>query len=82
MPQKHTALPDHVPELGYVLISVGMDTDGEALGYEVEGISPEAALGYLTALSDLIRDEIRFGWYQSPVGDEEDEEDEDDGLHP
>lgn len=77
MPDKYTALPDHVPEMGYVLISVGMDEDGEGMAYEVEGISPEAAVGYLTVLTDLLRDQMRFQWYTA-VSD--DEEEDDDGL--
>jgi len=55
-----SALPDDVVETGYVLISVGLDESGVAVGYDYEGLPPEQAIGYLIAFSDILREESKL----------------------
>lgn len=78
MTERRSALPDEVPETGYVLISVGIDEGGIAMAYNYDGLTPEAAIGYLTSVTDLIRDDIRFAWQAARMEAFDDEDDEDD----
>lgn len=57
-----TALPDNVAEVASVHISVGMGEDGTGCAYEYDGLSPEAAIGYLTTVVDQLRQEVRDRW--------------------
>lgn len=77
MPGDRSALPDNIPETGFILISVGLDEGGIAMSYRYDGLSPESAIGYLTTVTDLMRDEVRFAWHAAMVEDFEDDEDDD-----
>lgn len=72
-------LPDTAPEIGRILISVGLAPEGGiAVAYKVTDLSPEAAVGYLITTSDLLREKVKDAWYVSEAV--EDEEDDEDGL--
>lgn len=44
-----------------------LDEDGEhKTAYDIDGMSIEAALGYLVAVSDRIREEKKFDWDTCP----------------
>lgn len=77
MTDRRSALPDDIPETGYIIISVGVDADGVAMAYSYEGLAPESAIGYLVSVTDLMRDEVRFAW-QAARMEAFDEDDEDD----
>lgn len=80
MPGDRSALPESIPETGFVLISVGLDEDGIAMAYKFDGLSPESAIGYLTTVTDLMRDDVRFAWHaarQEAYDDADDDFDED-----
>lgn len=57
-----TTLPDDVVEVGSVHIAVGMGEDGTGCAYEYDGLSPEAAIGYVTTVLDQLREEVRGRW--------------------
>lgn len=68
-------LPDDVPEVGFVYISLGLDAEGgPAVAWDYDGVSIEAAIGHLIALSDILRDQNREDW--EPLEDLELDEDE------
>lgn len=71
-------LPPDVPEIGYIIIQLGLREDGPVAAYDYSGIEPEAAIGYLTTFSDMIRDDLRMGWRWVEVSPEDDEDEEDD----
>lgn len=72
-------LPPEVPEIGYVIIQIGLREDGVVAAYDYSGIEPEAVIGYLTAFSDMVRDDLRAGWTAVEfIPDEEDEDEETD----
>lgn len=76
MPGDRSALPDDIPETGFILVSVGLDEGGIAMAYRYDGLSPEAAIGYLTTVTDLMRDEVRFAWHAARLEELDDEDDE------
>lgn len=39
-----------------------MGEDGTGCAYEYDGLSPEAAIGYLTTVVDQLREEVRERW--------------------
>lgn len=78
MPGDRSALPDSIPETGFVLISVGLDEDGIAMAYKFDGLSPESVIGYLTTVTDLMRDDVRFAWHAARQEFYDDSDDEDD----
>lgn len=61
-------LPEDVTEIGAISISLFMGSDGIDYGYGMEGLSKEAALGYLQAVADRIRADCSMDWSE---GDEE-----------
>lgn len=80
-----TDLPEGSQVVGRVEIVLYLEGDGVGTAYGLEGMSPEAAIGYLTVVSDRIREERRLNWDTCPGcglpwGDhfEEDEEDDED----
>jgi hypothetical protein len=71
-------LPDDVPEVGYVYISLGLDANGgPATAWDYDGISIEAAIGHLIALSDVLRDQNREDWEPLEVEESHDEDADD-----
>src|SRR5687767_6267058 len=50
---------ENVAEVASVHISVNMGEGGTGTSYELDGLSPESAIGYLMTVSDQIRDEVR-----------------------
>lgn len=69
-------LPDDCTEIGSVAISVFTGPDGIGFAYGYEGLTPEAAVGYLTVTTDRLRNERAFDW-----GEDEDEGIEDGDGH-
>ena len=73
---------------GTVVIDVVLKSDGEfGTSYGLDGLSKEAALGHLLAVSDRIRKEIEFSWdtcaecgrpWEAHIDPDEDEDEEDD----
>lgn len=60
-------LPDDVPEIGYIYISLGLDAEGgTTVAWDYQGIPIGHAIGELIALSDVLRDEIRGAWDDTP----------------
>lgn len=39
-----------------------MGEDGTGCAYEYDGLSPEAAIGYVTTVLDQLREEVRDRW--------------------
>lgn len=69
-------LPDEVPEIGYIYISLGLDAEGGiTVGYDHDGMTDETAIGYLIAYSDVLRRENEISWMASTAGLEIDDED-------
>lgn len=61
MPKR--VLPKNVPEIGYIYISLGLDPDGgTSVGQTYEGMTIEAAIGYLIAYSDVLRRDNEASW--------------------
>lgn len=58
-------LPDDVTALGTITVTLYMNDVGTSFGYLLDGMSREAALGYLIAVSDRIRDDIKYDWSDS-----------------
>jgi len=56
------SLPDDVTEVGAISISLFMGSEGLDYGYGIEGLSKEAALGYLQAVADNIRSDCAMDW--------------------
>lgn len=64
MPAKRI-LPDDVPEVGYIYISLGLDAEGgTTVAWDYDGIPIGHAIGELIALSDVLRDENRDAWVE------------------
>jgi hypothetical protein len=55
-------LPDNVPEVASIRISIGLAEDGQGTGWSVDGMSDEAAIGYLTSITDLLRAKVAHAW--------------------
>ncbi len=55
-------LPDDIPEVASIRISVGLEESGTGTGYAVEGMSSEAAIGYLTTIADKLRAQVANSW--------------------
>lgn len=55
-------LPDDVTALGSVTVTLYMNGSGTSFGYKLDGMAREAALGYLIAVTDRIRDDIKYDW--------------------
>lgn len=55
-----SSFPDSVAEVASIHVSVGMDEYGTGCSYDLEGLSPESAIGYLTAVVDQLREEVRM----------------------
>jgi hypothetical protein len=70
------ALPDDIPEVGYITIQLGLDKDGIVPGYDYDGITPEMAIGYLTAFADMLREDLRT-WHVINIIDDDEDDDED-----
>lgn len=80
-------LPDDATIIGTVTIINYLDGEGELkTAYDVDGISDEAALGYMLTVSDRVREQIKYNWDTCPDcgrpwdehGEEDEEEEEDD----
>jgi hypothetical protein len=69
-------LPDDIPEIGYIVIQLGLDETGIVPAYDYDGVTPEAAVGYLTTFADMIREGLK-ATYAIEWIDEEDEEEPD-----
>lgn len=59
-------LPPNTQPVGSIEITLTMGADGVGVAYGMEGVSPEAAIGYLTVVSDRIREERRLQWDTCP----------------
>lgn len=80
-------LPESATIVGTIHITHYIDEDGEfATGFDVEGVSDEAALGFMVTVSDRIRETVKYKWETCPecsrpwsehFDDEDKEEDED-----
>jgi len=46
-----------------------MGEDGTGCAYEYDGLSPEAAIGYLTTVIDQLRDEVKERWEAARASD-------------
>lgn len=55
-------LPDDCTEIGNVLISVFTGPDGIGFAYGFQGLTPEAAIGYLIVTTDRLRNERGYEW--------------------
>lgn len=55
-------LPDDVTEVGSIHISIGMGKNGTGASFVTEGIAAEAAIGYLIAVTDQLREQVRDRW--------------------
>lgn len=81
-----SSLTDTAVETGRITIQIMLGQHGSGMAYDLEGLTPEAAIGYLVALTDRIRDNRRFSW-DDGCGDPDCEncnppEEPDDELHP
>lgn len=65
-------LPPDVPEIGYVIIQLGLTDGGIISSFDFDGMEAEAALGYLISFADMIRDDLRDQW--NPVEQLEDDD--------
>lgn len=75
MPPKNP-LPDNVPELASILISVGMDERGVGTGYTIDGMSDEEALGRLISIQEAIKAKLAHKWDDFDDDFEEGDEEE------
>jgi hypothetical protein len=69
-------LPPDCTEIGSVAISVFTGPEGLGFAYGYDGLTPEAAIGYLVVTTDRLREERKYDWEGEPEyeteGDEED----------
>jgi hypothetical protein len=68
-------LPDNVPEVGSIKISVGLSESGVGTGFALDGISPTEAIGHLEVLREVLKQREAMGFLLS--GDDEDDDDGD-----
>lgn len=54
------------PIVGNIEIALYMSADGVDVAYGLEGVSPEAAIGYLIVVSDRLREERKYEWDTCP----------------
>lgn len=83
-------LPDTATVVGTLTITSYIDADGSfKTGYDVDGISDEAAIGALVVVGDRIREEASSKWETCPDcgrpwsehGDDRDQYPDDDGPY-
>lgn len=48
--------------VGSVTISVILKSDGTRTHFQLDGLSPEAAIGHITVVSDRLREIVASGW--------------------
>jgi len=63
-------IPDDAPQIGSIDIALWLNEHGVGISYELDGVSQEAAIGYLTVVVDRLRRACQDDW-------EEQEEEED-----
>lgn len=53
---------DNYVETGRISIVVGMNSSGTQHGYRVEGMSPVEAIGHMTVILDIMREQAKISW--------------------
>lgn len=61
-----TSLPEGAVVFGSLKIVVTMSNDGPAISYGLEDMTPESAIGYLTVVTDRLREECSLKWQTCP----------------
>lgn len=57
-------LPDNLTETGRITVRTMLGSEGTGTAFESEGVSTEAAIGYLTVVIDRLRDQAAANWDQ------------------
>lgn len=55
-------------ETGRITITVGLNGDGTAHGFNIQGMEPPEAIGHLTIITDLLREQQKRAWFKSQGG--------------
>lgn len=61
-----TDLPTGVTVVGSLEVVLYMSEEGLGVAHGYEGMGKEAAIGYLTVVSDRLREEVRLQWDRCP----------------
>lgn len=77
-----TGVPEDAAQIASIEVGIYFTEHGEHVAYGLDGLSPEAAIGYLTVVQDRLREERSYQWNTcpgcgEPWSDHFDDEDDD-----
>jgi hypothetical protein len=58
--------PPNAQQVGSIEIALYLTEDGTGTAYGLDGVTPEAAIGYLTIVTDRLREERSLQWDTCP----------------